>query len=144
VYLIKNVIASDIHVFGSELIIFHCYVKGMDLDDKTILQVNATLITGLFIFITFTSISEVTTFFAVSISFIQILVSFTMIIPFAISASIIVRGNLTPSTERSYQYLPHSLKMLRNGILILMGGVGVIAVLRVYGILEAMEQVISG
>jgi hypothetical protein len=115
----------------------------MDLDDKTILQVNATLITGLFIFITFTSISEVTSFLAFSISLIQILVSFIMIIPFAYSASIIVSWNLAPSSDRSYQYVPHSLNMLRYGILTLMGGAGVISVLRIYGIFETLEVSLS-
>jgi hypothetical protein len=121
----------------NSLIIF----RNMELDDKTILQVNATLIAGILIFLSFSStifgeeiirnlgeksdkLSELVRLFPA----VQIIMTVILLIPFGFSATGIIYANLQSLEGKSSErYRQGSLKSLGRGIYFLVIALLIIA-----------------
>jgi hypothetical protein len=113
----------------------------MDLDAKTILQVNAALIVGALISLAYSStlsggdilpaIDELQgnrTDLVRVLPMIQILIIFFLLIPFVIAGATMIQGNLiSPECMSSDQYRQVSMKKLGFGILFLVAGLLIIS-----------------
>jgi hypothetical protein len=91
----------------------------MTLDDKDIIQVDASLSAGVLIFLTLANVSG----FKNPVFPTQIFLTLLVIIPFSISAIFVVFENITQGSHLKYRFRKYALMLMTAGFIYLVAAV---------------------